>query len=430
VAELTELAIKALKPRHRRRYEVRDAKTVGLVVRVGVDGAKSWAVRYRARDSQLARCYTIGPFRTGDSAEKGLTLSEARQEARSVLALVQQGKDPQGERSSARRRSEGRLSDLAERWLALGKTTKGRRAGEPWRAKTRAEFERLVRKVIVPALGHLAPEGVTKADIRAFYDREAERSQSSAKHALAVLRLLYQWASDEDHVDAVPTFPKRGTQSNKRSRVLTDVELRRVWSSLEAGLSEDENGGPGVMEAAFELMLLTAQRRGEVLSLCWRDVVEERDGAWWTIPAARHKSGRDHRVPLSAPAVALLKRLHAISGGREWAFPSPHANAKVPFIGNPQKAAERLWERSGVEGAVVHDFRRSAATYMARLGVARLVVGKVLGHTDVDVTGRYDVHAYDREKRQALAKWADELLRMVRSKAGAKRKAKVLPWLA
>ncbi len=64
---------------------------------------------------------------------------------------------------------------------------------------------------------------------------------------------------------------------------------------------------------------------------------------------------------------------------------------------------------------------------MVRLGVPRLVVGKVLGHADTDVTGRYDKHAYDREKRAALAKWADELQRILTDKDEA-TPARVLPW--
>jgi integrase len=186
-------------------------------------------------------------------------------------------------------------------------------------------------------------------------------------------------------------------------------------------------------------MLYTGQRRGEVLSMRWADVTEEKDGAWWTIPAERHKGGRDHRVPLTAPAVASLKRLHSIAEG-QWVFPTPKGNVKpgrkakgttkaqAPHVTNPQKAAARLWEKSKVKGATLHDLRRTAATYMVRLGVPRLVVGKVLGHADSDVTGRYDKHAYDREKRGALEKWAEELQRIATA-TPKQTESKVLPWV-
>ena len=100
----------------------------------------------------------------------------------------------------------------------------------------------------------------------------------------------------------------------------------------------------------------------------------------------------------------------------------------MPWVANPQKAAGRLWKASAVAGATLHDLRRTAATYMVRAGVPRLVVGKVLGHADTDVTGRYDKHAYDREKRGALARWADELARIVAAEDEGAGQARVLPW--
>jgi integrase len=181
------------------------------------------------------------------------------------------------------------------------------------------------------------------------------------------------------------------------------------------------------MAEAFRLMLWTAQRRGEVLSMAWANVTEEKGGAWWTIPADRHKGGREHRVPLTAPAVEALKRLHELSGAERYVFPSPKPGAKAPYVSNPQKAAERLWAACGVEGATLHDLRRTATTEMTRLEVPRLVVAKILGHADSDVTGRYDKHAYDREKRGALEKWAAELERIATKRRRAPA-VKVLPW--
>lgn len=347
-------------------------------------------------------------------------MGEARKEARRVLANVRNGRDLQAERAGTKlaavaeaRRAHATFRDIAEKWLASP-------AAEAWRPKTRAEFVRLVRVELVPALGDLTPEAVTKREIRAVYDRIAARSESVAKHTLAVLRVFYRWAAEEDHVDVLPVFPKRGTQSNRRTRILDEAELRAVWMAIEAGHVE------GLGEA-FRLLLVTAQRRGEVLSMRWADLTEEVDGAWWTIPAERHKGGREHRVPITAPAVESLKRLHDITGAGEWIFPSPKPTARTPFVSNPQKAATRLWKKSKVREAHVHDLRRTAATFMTRLGVPRLVVGKILGHADTDVTGRYDKHAYDREKRGALEKWAAELER-IRSEKKTAKAAKVLPW--
>lgn len=435
---LTDVVIRQTKAPTSGRRVLWDAKVRGLALRITESDARTWSVFYRNAKGENRRL-TLGPYRAEESIAKGLTLGEARRRAGAVLRDVAAGGDPQALKVDARRletaeaRREGAtFADIAAKWLAHGRSTKGTRAGKPWREKTRTEFARLVATEINPALGDLKPEAITKGNIRALFDRIEKRSASTAKHTLAVLKLLFTWAAEEDHVDTVPVFPRRTTQSAKRTRVLEEGELKAVMKALDAGV--------GSLTEGFRLMLLTGQRRGEVLSMGWADVTEEKDGAWWTIPAERHKGGRDHRVPLTAPAVEALKRLHAIGEGETWVFPTPKGNVKpgrrpkgkaaaAPFVTNPQKAAARLWTACGLKGSVhLHDLRRSAATYMVRMGVPRLVVARVLGHADSDVTGRYDVHAYDREKRAALAKWADELQRIATSKP-KKAAAKVLPWV-
>lgn len=448
---LTDLAIRKTAAPAKGRLELWDDKPKGLVLRVTATGVRSWSVFYR--HGGVNRRLTLGRYRPEESKAKGLTLGEARDRARKVLRQIDDGIDPQAEKVQARevakaaaQRQGATFSTLAARWLAST-------AAAEWRPKTRAEFTRIVNRELVPVLGDLEPEAVTKAHIRALYDRLAERSESIAKHTLAVLRLLYLWASEEDHVDAVPAFPKRGTQSNRRERVLTEDELRRVWTAL-ATTKKDRAGTErphlGPLGEAFRLLLLTGQRRGEVLSMRWSDVTEEHEGtttaAWWTIPADRHKSGRAHRVPLTQPAVDALARLHNTQEN-EWVFPSPKGTGRLaerarragleppmpasPFVANPQKAASELWTLSGLRGSAhLHDLRRTVATNLARLGIGRLVIGRVLGHSDSDVTGRYDVFAYDREKRAALAKWAEELERITSARNEAKAAKKVLPWRA
>jgi integrase len=413
VPALTDALVRRLKAPSKGRLELRDRVVKGLIFRLTAAGIRSFSVLYRVHGQ--ARRFTIGDYRTDDSSRDGFTIAAARSKARSVLRAAAEGHDPEAEKVKARadaRRQGSTLADVSEVWLSSS-------AAEEWRPKTRMEFERIVRREIVPELGDLGLSAVTKAHVRTLYDRIEARSESMAKHALAVLRIFFAWAAEEDHVDAVPLFPKRGGQTRRRSRVLAEAELRAVVAALEAGV--------GPLTEAFRLMLVTRQRRGEVLSMRWADITEEADGAWWTIPAERHKRGREHRVPLTRPAVEALTRLHELTAS-EWLFPSPKRTAAVPFVGNPQKAATRLWRRAGVEGAHVHDLRRTAATYMVRLGVPRLVVGRVLGHADADVTGRYDTHAYDREKRAALVKWADELARLVADEQGPVEN-RVLPWV-
>jgi integrase len=163
-------------------------------------------------------------------------------------------------------------------------------------------------------------------------------------------------------------------------------------------------------------MLLTAQRRGEVLSMRWQDI----DGTWWTIPADFAKNGRSHRVPLSPQALAILKRLREGAEG-PWVFPSPTADGPIE---NPQKAVQRLRTRSNVHDLRLHDFRRTAASHMTGMGISRLTVQKLLNHAERDVTAVYDRHSYDPEKRAALDAWGRRLAEIV---SGERQVAEVVP---
>ena len=216
-----------------------------------------------------------------------------------------------------------------------------------------------------------------------------------ANRVFEVTRRLYTWAIGKDLVETSPCVGlSKPSPDTQRDRVLTEDEVRAVWTGCDAE--------PGIIADAFRLMLVTAQRRGEVLSMRWQDV----DGSWWTIPAELAKNGLAHRVPLSRQALA----------NGPWVFPSPTTDRPIE---NPQKAAERLRERSKVADLRLHDLRRTAASLMTGMGISRLTVKKILNHAERDVTAVYDRHSYDPEKRSALEAWGRRLEAIVSGEAQA-----------
>ena len=144
--------------------------------------------------------------------------------------------------------------------------------------------------------------------------------------------------------------------------------------------------------------------------------------AWWTIPATKAKNKRAHRVPLSEPALAVLKRARELNTSTATAFPSPLGDG--PMIENAMSRAVlrnretfAVFVRSVTGSAVAvverftpHDLRRTGASQIAGMGIARLVVSKLLNHAEPGVTAVYDLHSYDAEKRQALELWGRRLL--------------------
>lgn len=122
-------------------------------------------------------------------------------------------------------------------------------------------------------------------------------------------------------------------------------------------------------------------------------------------------------MPLSPPAVKLLKELKAEAGDSPWVFPS--TRKKGPHIAYAQNAIERVIERSGVSFRG-HDLRRTAASLMVGAGVPRLVVSKILNHVETGVTAVYDRHSYDQEKRAALNFWGKHVEAIIANKRDAK----------
>jgi integrase len=135
------------------------------------------------------------------------------------------------------------------------------------------------------------------------------------------------------------------------------------------------------------------------------------------IPAEVAKNGRSHRVPLSPQALAILERRRE-SANDPWVFPSPTTDHAIE---NPQKAAERLRQRSNVPDLRLHDFRRTAASLMTGMGISRLTVKKILNHAERDVTAIYDRHSYDPEKPVALEAWGRRLEAIVGGAPGKAR---------
>jgi len=131
----------------------------------------------------------------------------------------------------------------------------------------------------------------------------------------------------------------------------------------------------------------------------WSDLDESWN--WWTVAGAVAKNGLAHRVPLSAPVRELLGELR---GTQEASGRFVMRGAR----GNRQKSIQS--RELGLEDFKPHDLRRTAGTNMASAGIPCLVLGMVLNHQEAGVTGVYDRHSYDPEKKHAMEVWTARLL--------------------
>lgn len=393
----------------------------GFGVRVTARGVRSYVVKYRVGGRQ--RVATLG--RVEDMGVKA-----ARDLARQYRNAAREGIDRLAEERKLRQESRLRgntLAEMIDRYLA----DPGVQA-----LRTYAEYGRLLRQEVVFHLGHLKPDEVTKGHVRALVrgiaegtlEREHARKSKApfiANRVLSVLQAMYGWAVKNDLLERAPGWPEPPAREVTRDRVLTEDEVRVVWMACQG-----EEGRGNLIGSALKLMLLTGQRRGEVLRMRWLDISEEEKGTWWTIPAEYTKNGRDHRVPLTRSALDVVARARRIAEQRgiersEWVFPGDGRPSAREHVVTPSHGWERVLEAArlaldgeGKDGAGVvrlrmHDLRRTAVTGMASAGIPDSDVARVVNHTARTgaprVTAIYNRYSYDKEKRVALEAWERRL---------------------
>ncbi|MGH7070174.1 MAG: site-specific integrase, partial [Acetobacteraceae bacterium] len=155
-------------------------------------------------------------------------------------------------------------------------------------------------------------------------------------------------------------------------------------------------------------------RASEVAGATWNEI--DLDAAEWMLPAARTKNGREHRMPLTEPALAVLAEARTLAAG-QWVFDAARGNGHVTIYGLLD-AVQRILGPD----AVVHDIRRTVATGLQRLGIRLEVTEAVLNHVSgsrAGVVGIYQRHDWAAEKRTALDGWARHVLRLAGGEAGA-----------
>ena len=145
----------------------------------------------------------------------------------------------------------------------------------------------------------------------------------------------------------------------------------------------------------------------------WSEIDLEK--ALWEIPAARTKAHRAHRVPLSSLALTLLGE------PREgYVFANGGGKAFTPFAVSQAMRREREPLGLADNPATPHDLRRTMATHLGDLGIDRLVIGKLLNHAEVGITGQvYDLSTHAEPKRQAMTAWSRRIMEIVSGEAPA-----------
>lgn len=360
---LTPLQVKSAKPG-------RHADGAGLHLLVKETGARSWVYRYtiagRTRDLGLGQA-------VGASA---ITLAEARYHAAEYRQLVKRGIDPlaQRDREAAEALAAAQAAKIggitfkavAESYIASH--------GDSWRnAKHRAQWGATLATYAYPVMGDLPVADVDTSHVMAAIEPIWKAKPETASRLRGRIELILDSARARGYRTADNPARWRGhiqAMLPARAKLSRGHHAAMPYADVPAFIA-DLRKREAIAALALEFSILTACRSGEVLGATWAEI--DLAGASWTIPAGRMKAGREHRVPLSPRAMAILDDLKPLGG---------------PFVfqgnkGRPlsSMAMAMLLRRMGA-AITVHGFRSSFRDWAAEsTAFAHEVCEMALAHT-------------------------------------------------
>lgn len=390
-----------------KRTQYRINGVAGLVLDVRPTGRRTWFVRYQqgGRNGRKFRWYKIG-----DASAVGL--ADAAERARKVMTAVEtEQRDPVVERQEQIR---GGLTfgDLFEDWFT--------RHAKPKLA--RAETDRTVYRChIAKSFAKKKIADLRRMEIGRLRDAVAQAaSPLTSNNVVELINRVLNWAVDEGIIEVNPGARLRKVGVKRpRERVLGESEVGIFWHALSA---MDEMTGEHMARAEkgrmlspetrsiLRLLLLTGQRRGEVVGARKSELALGGAEPVWTIPGDRTKNGLLHRLPLCPMAHAEFSKAIAASPNDSlFVFPSPDAPTQQHISADAiTRAMARVVGELEISKVSPHDLRRTVGTEMARLGIPVHVRALLLNHSPMTrgVTDAvYNRYAYDKEKREALAAW-------------------------
>jgi len=375
-----------------RDYQIFDTEVRGFSITIYPSGNRAFALDYRIGGRQ--RRMTIGRWPEWNTVA-------ARERAKELRRDIDEGFDPLSLRESAR--EAPRVSDMITRYLE---------EHTPHLApRNAADQYTIMHKLVAPDWGNRLVTEITKADVEKLLSKiAAGRARPSkakpnnrarklqgvkptpvrANRVGEVLRKMFSLAVGWGWRDDNPASGFRRRLENERERFLTPEEIGRLAKALDAA---DDQRAAGIIR----LCMLTGARVGEVRQARFEQF--NLDLGSWSKPAATTKQRKIHRIPISNEVATIVRqRQLVVPSGNPWLFPSD-----TP--GQPVQEIRRFWKAIQTEadlpGVRVHDLRHTFASLLVSGGASLEMIGKLLGHTQMQTTQRY-AHLMDSPLREGL----------------------------
>jgi integrase len=406
-ARITAKALASLKPPEKGRLELTDQDVPGLKFRLTSRGVASWSLQINVLGEK--RRFTLGEF-------PALGLAKARAQAAALREEAKKGHDPIRERrvakASADHERETRVTvfDAIERYAATHLRPN---------LRTATERERQLRAALAPHA--TKPIGaLTRFDMQAAIDAKAKEGRVGAANRIrAALTHFSRWCWERGYLaEHIAAGSTRAARETARERLLELDEVRLIYNHAGTlGLFWPE---------LVRLLVLTAQRRGDVAGMHWDEV--DIGARRWSIPGRRSKNGKAHIVHLSPPAIQILKALKGKDGmPAQGLIFSTTGTTPVSGFGRVKlrldaslatacKSEDADAPQSPPEPWRFHDLRTAFASALCEAGEAESVVDRVLNHTATGSAPSAVARVYNRallleQRARVLDRWADMVIR-------------------
>lgn len=390
--KLTEVVVRDAQPAEGRDYQIFDTEVRGFAVCIYRGGGRAFTLDYRHAGRQ--RRMTFGRW-----PEWGV--SAARTRAKELRREIDAGGDPLADRGA--QREAPRIADLVARYGELHLVHL---------AKLNAADQRsMMEKFIVPAWGRMLVSEVSAYDVELLLTKIAEgRARPSkakpknrarklqgakptpvrANRVGEVVRKMFAYAVKWGWREDNPAMGFRRRMETPRERYLSQDEIARLATALDG--AED-----GRAANIIRLCMLTGARVGEVRQARFEDFNLEHLS--WTKPATTTKQRRVHRVPISDEVATIVRqRRLVVVPGNPWLFPGD-----TPV--QPVQEIRRFWARVqkevGIPDVHIHDLRHTFASLLVSGGASLEMIGKLLGHSQMQTTQRY-AHLMDSPLRAGV----------------------------
>lgn len=379
---LTDTAIRAVKPPEKQQ-KLFDGS--GLYLLLFPSGSKVWRFKYHFQGRE--KLISLGAY-------PDVSLKEAREKASEARKLLGSGKDPSAERQHSKLKYRNTFEIIAREWHE--------KQAPAWSATYTDIVLRRMELNVFPHIGSKPVSAISAAEVLALLRKiEARDAINMAQSIRSLCSNVFRYAVITGRAERDPAADIQGaitTRVVKNRAAITDP--KKVGKLL---LAIGDYGGLLAVRMALTFMALTFCRPGEIVHAEWAEM--DFANRLWRIPASKMKMSRDHIVPLSPQALAVLEVMRPYSGEGDLVFPGH--KTKSPTLARETLLAALRRMGFGKDEICAHGFRAMASTLLNELGYPPDVIERQLAHVPGNrVRAAYNRAEYLPERRKMMDEWS------------------------